>query len=70
MDFLIVVIALAVPNLPDPTIRSFDMGFLAAKIIVLFFSFEVLVGELRGKLARLGVTTVAALLLVAARGLF
>jgi UDP-GlcNAc:undecaprenyl-phosphate GlcNAc-1-phosphate transferase len=70
MDFLILVIALVVPNLPDPTIQSFDMGFLAARIIVLFFSFEVLVGELRGQLARLGLATIAALLLVAARGLF
>jgi UDP-GlcNAc:undecaprenyl-phosphate GlcNAc-1-phosphate transferase len=28
-DFLILVIALVVPNLPDPTIQSFNMGFLA-----------------------------------------
>ena len=69
MDFLILVIALVVPNLPDPTIQSFDMGFLAARIIVLLFSFEVLVGELRGQLARLGVALVAALLLVSSRGL-
>ena len=69
MDILILVIALVVPNLPDATIRSFHMGFLAVKIIVLFFSFEVLVGELRGQLARLGAATVAALLVVAVRGL-
>ncbi len=66
MDFLILVIALVVPNLPDPTIQSFHMGFLAVKI----FSFEVRVGELRGQMARPGVGTFAALLVVAARGLF
>jgi UDP-GlcNAc:undecaprenyl-phosphate GlcNAc-1-phosphate transferase len=69
MDFLIIVIALIIPNLPDPRIQSFNMGFLAVKIIVLFFSFEVLVGELRSQLAQLGVATVVALLLLAARGL-
>jgi UDP-GlcNAc:undecaprenyl-phosphate GlcNAc-1-phosphate transferase len=69
MDFLIIVIALIVPNLPDPRIQSYNMGFLAVNIIVLFFSFEVLVGELRGKLAQLSVATVVAMLLIAARGL-
>jgi UDP-GlcNAc:undecaprenyl-phosphate GlcNAc-1-phosphate transferase len=70
MDFLILVIALVVPNLPDPRIQSVQMGFLAARIIVLFFSFEVLVGELRGKLTWLAAMTLMALLLVGVRGLF
>ena len=69
MDFLIIVIALVVPNLPDLLIQSFNMRFLAVKIIVLFFSFEVLIGELRGQMARMGVATVAALVLAALRGL-
>ena len=69
LDFLILVIALVVPNLPDPQIRSFNMGFLAAKIIVMFFSFEVLLGELRGEMNRLAVSTLAALLIVAVKGL-
>jgi UDP-GlcNAc:undecaprenyl-phosphate GlcNAc-1-phosphate transferase len=70
MDFLILVIALVVPNLPDPRIQSVQMGFLAARIIVLFFGFEVLVGELRGRLTFLAATTLMALLLVSLRGLF
>jgi len=69
LDFLILVIALVVPYLPDPTIRSFDMGLLATQIIVSFFSFEVLVGELRGNIARLTIATMTFLLIVAARGL-
>jgi UDP-GlcNAc:undecaprenyl-phosphate GlcNAc-1-phosphate transferase len=68
MDFLILVIAIIVPNLPDPGIQSLHMGFLATKIIVLFFSFEVLVGELRGQSKRLMVATIAALSLFALRG--
>jgi UDP-GlcNAc:undecaprenyl-phosphate GlcNAc-1-phosphate transferase len=69
LDFLIIVIALVVPNLPDPRIQSYNMGLMAVKIIVLFFSFEVLVGELRGQLAQLSVATIVGLLLLAARGL-
>jgi len=69
-DFLILVIALVVPILPDPQIKSHHMGFLSTQIIVMYFSFEVLVGELRGQLGRLGIAIIAALLLVAVRGLF
>jgi UDP-GlcNAc:undecaprenyl-phosphate GlcNAc-1-phosphate transferase len=69
MDFLILFIALVVPNLPDPRIQSLDMGLIATKIIVLFFSVEVLMGELRGKLTKLVVMSVAVLVLVAVRGL-
>jgi hypothetical protein len=43
------------------------MGFLATKIIVLFFGLEVLIGELRGETKRMAVATVSALLLVTVR---
>jgi len=69
MDFLILFIALVVPNIPDTHIRSYHMGLIAAKIIVLFFTYEVLIGELRGKLSRLGLTTIAALVIIAVRGI-
>jgi len=69
MDFLILLIALVVPNLPDETIKSYGMGLLAAKIIVLFFSYEVLIGELRGQLNRVVMTTIAALAIVTIKGL-
>jgi UDP-GlcNAc:undecaprenyl-phosphate GlcNAc-1-phosphate transferase len=55
LDFLIILIALVVPNLPEPTIRRADMGALAAAIIALFFGFEVLLGELRGDTRKLTV---------------
>jgi len=69
MDFLILFIALVVPNLPDTQIKSYHMGLIAAKIIVLFFTYEVLIGELRGKLSRLGLTTIVALVIIAVRGI-
>ena len=69
MDFLILFIALVVPNLPDEQIQSYHMGLLAAKIIVLYFTYEVLIGELRGKLKHLGLSTTAALVVMGVRGL-
>jgi UDP-GlcNAc:undecaprenyl-phosphate GlcNAc-1-phosphate transferase len=70
MDFLILVIALLVPVLPDPRIQSAQMGLLTVKIVTLYFGFEVLVGELRGKLTWLVATTTIALLVIGIRGLF
>ena len=69
MDFLILFIALVVPNLPDESIQSHHMGLIAAKIIILLLSYEVLIGELRRKLNRLGLTTIPALLVMSVRGL-
>jgi UDP-GlcNAc:undecaprenyl-phosphate GlcNAc-1-phosphate transferase len=69
MDFLILVIALAAPNLPDPVIGSIHMGEWTVRIIVLFFSFEVLLGELRGNISRLTVGVLAGLALLAARSI-
>jgi UDP-GlcNAc:undecaprenyl-phosphate GlcNAc-1-phosphate transferase len=69
IDFLILVIALVLPHLPDPQIQSNGMGFLATKIIVFFFSFEVLIGELRGQLTQLSMANVVALLVVSLKGL-
>jgi UDP-GlcNAc:undecaprenyl-phosphate GlcNAc-1-phosphate transferase len=67
-DFLILFIALIVPNLPDAQIQSYQMGLFAAKLIALLFSFEVLIGELRGELNGLSLNVIAALLLIAGRG--
>jgi len=69
MDFLILFIALVVPYLPDERIRSFHMGLIAAKIIVFFFSYEVLLGELRGEFRKVAVWTMSALAVAAAKGL-
>ena len=68
-DFLILFIALVVPNLPDDYIRSYHMGLMAAKIIVLLFSYEVLFGEFRKELRGLGLITIASLLVISFRGI-
>jgi UDP-GlcNAc:undecaprenyl-phosphate GlcNAc-1-phosphate transferase len=69
MDFLILFIALVVPNLPDERILSYHMGMVAAKIIVLFFSYEVLIGELREDLKRLVLATIPVMMIMVVRGL-
>jgi ABC-type arginine transport system permease subunit len=45
------------------------MAMMGAKIIVLLFGYEVLRSELRGKVRGLGMVTLAALAVVALRGL-
>jgi UDP-GlcNAc:undecaprenyl-phosphate GlcNAc-1-phosphate transferase len=68
MDFLILFVALVVPYLPDEQIRDWQMGLIAAKIVVLFFTFEVLKGELRMDTTKLGIAGILALLIISLRG--
>jgi len=70
MDFLILFIALVVPNLPDEHIQSFHMGLIAAKTIAMYFSFEVLMGELRTDLHKLAPYISIALIIIIIRGYF
>ncbi len=68
MDFLILFIVLAVSALPDKGFRNYHLGMLASKIIILFFTYEVLMGELRGEFKKLGFMTLLATLCIALRG--
>lgn len=54
LDFILLFIAVILPNLPDDAIRNFNVNFLATKIIIFFFVFEVLMGEMRRNHKRLG----------------
>jgi UDP-GlcNAc:undecaprenyl-phosphate GlcNAc-1-phosphate transferase len=67
-DFLILFVALVVPNLPDERIRTWQMSLIAAKIVVLFFTYEVLKGELRLDTKRLSVTGIMVLMVISLRG--
>ncbi len=57
LDFLVVFIILLVPNLPNTAVQDFHLGLVAAKIVILFYSYEVLIGELRQKPYSLPVST-------------
>jgi len=68
MDFLVLVVIFVVSILPDRQIQGSHLGMLAAKIIIIFFSFEILVGELRGKWTGLNLTALIICCGVALRG--
>jgi len=69
MDFLILFIALVVPNLPGIGISGHHLGLMTAQIIIILFSYEVLIGELRHDLKGLCAATVVALGIIAVKGL-
>jgi UDP-GlcNAc:undecaprenyl-phosphate/decaprenyl-phosphate GlcNAc-1-phosphate transferase len=65
MDFLILILALVAPNLPAQEIQEYRIGLTAAKILLLYFSFEVLQAEMRGKMTRSVLWTAASLVALA-----
>jgi len=65
MDFLIFFIAIAIAIIPDFTVMPDAIRFIATKMIVLFFTYEVLIGELRGKTQVLGWVTSGTLITLA-----
>lgn len=69
MDFLILFIAIVVPNLPIEEVKAYHMGLVASKIITLFFSYEVLMGELREDFRKLTIFTILSLVVSSLRGI-
>jgi UDP-GlcNAc:undecaprenyl-phosphate GlcNAc-1-phosphate transferase len=69
MDFIVVVLALAVAVLPREIVPEEAVKKVIPMIITLFFGYEVLTGELRGNIERLTAVTIGALLIVAIRGI-
>ncbi len=70
MDFIVLFIALIVPNLPGGPVKSPHMSLIAAKVIVFFFGYEVLMGELRGDYRYVALGFVCVLAIVSFRGFF
>jgi len=54
LDYLIILLALMLPFLPDLMIGNVHLSLLTAKLIVLFFAFELLLQVSRASVARLG----------------
>jgi UDP-GlcNAc:undecaprenyl-phosphate GlcNAc-1-phosphate transferase len=67
MDFLIIILAVAIPSMPDQRFYEYQIGLVAVKVIMLYFSFEVLLAEQRGKLHRIAVLAVISLVVLAAK---
>jgi UDP-GlcNAc:undecaprenyl-phosphate GlcNAc-1-phosphate transferase len=68
MDFLILFICLVVPYLPEENIRHWQVGLVAAKIVVLFFTYEVLKAELRMETKKLRLACIVVLIIIGLRG--
>ena len=68
MDFLIIFIAVTVPNLTGQLVQLFNLGLLAVEIIVFFFGYEVLINELRESFDVLATATFLVTLVLGVRG--
>ena len=69
MDFLILFIALVVPHVLSKYLHIENLTVVAAKTVMFYFSYEVLMGELRGKVGVLTVASMFPIGIVLARGL-
>ena len=69
MDFLILFLALLFPYLLGSYLPIRGLPIVVAKTIMFFFGYEVVMGELRGRLDGLALASAPALLAAAVRGL-
>jgi UDP-GlcNAc:undecaprenyl-phosphate GlcNAc-1-phosphate transferase len=67
-DLLILFVALAVPNVPDENIKKYHMGLVAVKIIVFYFTYEIIVGELRIDMKWFRFMIISAYVIIGLRG--
>ena len=49
LDFLVIFVIILIPNLPDTALKGYLLGLVAVKTVILYYSYEVLMGELRKK---------------------
>ncbi len=68
LDFLVIFVILLIPNLPDGAVKSYHLGMVAVKTVILFYSYEVLVGETRKK--RIGPPVSVAIIVGGAKAFF
>lgn len=65
MDFLVLFITMGLFALPD--LRA-QFGAMAMRTIILFFTYEIVLGEVREKVGKVALLTVTAFVIVAVRG--
>ena len=49
LDFLVIFVIILIPNLPNTELQGYLLGLVAVKTVILYYSYEVLVGEMRRK---------------------
>lgn len=64
LDFLILMVAILVPSIIPKTMTGVDMGMVVVRIIAVFFAFEVIIEESRGRNRWLEVVLIAVMLII------
>lgn len=67
LDYLMVFLAIMIPALPEMHVVDISLSFLTAKLIVLFFSFELLLHVFSERLTQLGLVALWVLFGIAIR---
>ena len=68
MDFLVILVALVVPNLPDVTIGEAQAGLAVAMLIVLYYSIELVLNNIGRRWDLMRLTTSVTLAILGLRG--
>lgn len=68
LDFLVVFFAFTVPNLPGSTLGTWQVGEMAAKLIVLFYTLELVLTRMTAHTDLLRVTMVATACILGLKG--
>ena len=68
MDFLVIVVALVVPNLPDVKIHADHVGMSVAMLIVLFYGMELVLNNMWRQWDVMRLTTYVTLAVLGLRG--
>ena len=68
MDFLVVLVALVVPNLPDVTLEAGHVGMAVAMLIVLFYAIELVLNNIWERWDVMRLTTYVTLAVLGLRG--
>jgi UDP-GlcNAc:undecaprenyl-phosphate GlcNAc-1-phosphate transferase len=62
LDYLIIFLAFAIPFLPEIRVEEINISLLTAKLIVMFFAFELLLNSFAERLKPFGFVTLWVLL--------
>ena len=69
MDFLVILVALVLPNLPAVNIEMGDAGLAVAMLIVLFYSIELVLNNIWRRWDVMRLTTYGTLAVLGLRGI-
>jgi UDP-GlcNAc:undecaprenyl-phosphate GlcNAc-1-phosphate transferase len=64
LDFLVIFVIILISNLPDVALKGYLLGLVAVKTVILYYSYEVLVGESRRKSINLSISAIVLILSV------